>query len=301
MRDVVVAVLVLAGLSAALLRALLDLGVRAAFQRHWIRAWLQREKGEERSNVSADEILDYLQAESGEATYSLDYRQVCGQIASAVEAWLSDPRTVGPIPEAVLMIFAGATPDELFLLRNQPSNRGPAGGFLRRRARGQDSSSELDDALQRLLSQAERRVDDLQAHLARSSVQMTYTSAFFLNFALTSVLTAVTSGNQGVTTSLVGVCALFGILLLFEPLYRRIYERRSKVAFARLARVANMTAAITGGLPLIFLAVFIAVLLLPLTLTNDMRLFASATLISSAAGVLTPTATSLLDRLSAPR
>src|SRR4051794_39604409 len=90
-RDLVLAVLLLATLTAILLRAAYDLGIRATVQQRWVDDWLRRRQAALRPCDAADvtEIRRHLDdIGARQDVYSLDYRQICGHIASAVQAQL---------------------------------------------------------------------------------------------------------------------------------------------------------------------------------------------------------------------
>jgi hypothetical protein len=181
-RDLALIALILASLSAVLPRAAYELGVRTAVQQRWVNAWLCRRQSAIDPNDAGDmdEIRRYLDdIGAKQDVFSLDYRQICGHVAGAIQTHLSFPKGESPF----LMAFAArADGDDLDLLRAQRS------GWA------DDQSLEADlmaAARQRVAYHAENGVDELQAYLGRSWARLTHDLALAASFGLTSVLAAV--------------------------------------------------------------------------------------------------------------
>src|SRR5690349_9918090 len=115
-RDLVLAVLILSALTSILLRAACELGVRAAVQHRWIDTWFCRRAALNPSAAGdTDEIRRHLATiGTRQDVYALDYRQICGLVAAAIQAHLSYLKGDSPFLTA---IAAHADADDLGLLR----------------------------------------------------------------------------------------------------------------------------------------------------------------------------------------
>jgi hypothetical protein len=276
-RNLVLAVLILSALTAILLRAANELGVRAAVQHRWVDAWFSR-----RAALSPgvagdiDEIRRHL-AKIGtrQDVYSLDYRQICGLVAAAIQAHLTYPKGDSPFLTA---IAAHADADDLGLLRTQRD------GGMRDEV---CEAGPIVAARQRVAYHAEKGLDDLQASLGRSWARLTYDLALSVSFGLTSALSAVLPldglGSRVVALGLMIPSALYFLAALHEA-------GRLHLPFA---------AALRAVLP----ALFVALLLLTPLLRLDPALHTLEimALIGYAGGLLTPVVGSLLDRVHTTR
>lgn len=115
-KDLIVAVLILGALTAVLLRAAYDLGIRAAVQHRWVYDWLHRRQAAGRDGAAgSSEISRYLDdIDARQDLFSLDYRQICGHIASAIQAQLSYPSGDSPM---LRILAARADADDFEMLR----------------------------------------------------------------------------------------------------------------------------------------------------------------------------------------
>jgi hypothetical protein len=81
-------------LSAIVIRAVFDMGVRAVVQRRWIEAWLSARQDAKPSTLGpsvADALRQIDALGAARSIYALDYRQVCAQITNAVQVELTVP------------------------------------------------------------------------------------------------------------------------------------------------------------------------------------------------------------------
>ena len=176
--DLIRSVVILAVLSAAIFRAVLDFGGRAIVQRWWI---------ERRLNSAAVEALS--QGKSGGGLFSLDHRQLCAQISAAAQSDLHDKRTASPL----LRAFVG--PESIDDLNKLQST---------------DSDAR---AKERLSQNVERQIDMFQAFLAQSMSRLTNDSGIAISFGAISLLLALTG-----TTKYGPLVGATGLLCLIQSL-----------------------------------------------------------------------------------
>jgi hypothetical protein len=171
--DLIRSVVILAVLSAAIFRAVLDFGGRAIVQRWWIERWL---------NSAAVEALN--QEKSAAGLYSLDYRQLCAQLSAATQFDLRERRTASPL----LRAFVGPeSVDDLQTLESTVSD-----------ARAQE----------RLSQNVERQIDMLQAFLAQSMSRLTNDASVAISFGVISLLLALASPRYGELVGTTGILCL---------------------------------------------------------------------------------------------
>ena len=277
-RDLALVALILASLTAVLLRAAYELGVRAAVQHRWVDSWLNcRQKALDPSAAGdVDEIRRHLDdIGAKQDVFALDYRQICGHVAGAIQAHLSFPKG----ESTFLTSFAArADDDDLDLLRAQRS------GW----ADDQSLESEMIAAArQRVAYHAEKGVDELQAYLGRSWARLTHDLALAASFGLTSVLAAVLpqagSGARVVALGLMVPCVAYLLVALQEG--------------GRLCLPFSW--AIRAALPVLFVAMLaLTPLLRPDPILHSLEIMA---LTGYAGGLLAPIVSNLLDRVHAPR
>ena len=171
--DLIRSVVILAMLSAAIHRAVLDFGGRAIVQRWWTERWL---------NPAAVDALN--QGKSGASLYSLDHRQLCAQISAATQFDLREKRIASPL----LSAFVGPESiDDLQKLESMDSS-----------ARGQE----------RLSQSVERQIDMFQAFLAQSMSRLTHDASIAISFAVISLLLALASPRYGLLAGITGILCL---------------------------------------------------------------------------------------------
>lgn len=276
-RNLVLAVLILSALTAILLRAAYELGVRAAVQHRWVELWFSRRAALSPGAAGdIDEIRRHLATiGTRQDVYSLDYRQICGLVAAAIQAHLSYPKGESPFLTA---IAAHADADDLDLLQAQRDGR----------LSGEScESGPVVAARQRVAYHAEKGLDDLQASLGRSWARLTYDLALSVSFGLTSVLSAVLPlaglGSRVVALGLMIPCAVYLLAALQEA-------GRPHLPFA---------AALRAVLSMLFIALLLLTPLLELApALHDLEIMA---LIGYAGGLLTPVVGSLLERVHVTR
>jgi hypothetical protein len=276
-RDLVLAVLILSSLTSILLRAACELGVRAAVQHRWIDTWFCRRAALSPSaGGDTDEIRRHLATiGTRQDVYALDYRQICGLVAAAIQAHLSFLKGDSPFLTA---IAAHADADDLGLLRAQRD--GDASGES-------CESSPVVAARQRVAYHAEKGLDDLQAYLGRSWARLTYDLALSVSFGLTLALSAVLPldglGSRVVALGLMIPCAVYLIAALHGAGQLRL----------------PCAAAIRAVLPALFVA---SILLTPLLqLDPTLHTLEIMALVGYASGLLTPVICSLLERIPTTR
>jgi hypothetical protein len=172
--DLIRSVVILAVLSAAIFRAVLDFGGRALVQRWWIERWLE---------AAAVETL--TQGKSGAGIFSLDHRQLCAQISAAAQFDLHEKRT----ESLLLRAFVGPESiDDLHKLQSTESD-----------ARAQE----------RLSQSVERQIDMFQAFLAQSMSQLTNDASIAISFGVISLLLALADTSKyGQLVEITGVLCL---------------------------------------------------------------------------------------------
>lgn len=169
-----VASLVLASISAVVWAGILEFGLRSLIQRFLVFLWLRRRFGalSTRTLASMVNMAPYV-------LFSLPHRQLCGQVAAALQAGTPLPEKEGPT-------FREA-PDTGFGCMEEPAatfdsgSQRPAGlreldyGLVEALA---GSPWETDDV--KLFYRAERGVDALQGHLGFYMTIFDYAACFVL-------------------------------------------------------------------------------------------------------------------------
>lgn len=195
--DLIRSVVILAILSAAVFRAILDLGGRAVVQRWWIERCL---------NSAAVEALS--RGRSGAGLYSLDHRQLCAQISAAVQFDLHEHRTASPL----LRAFAETeSVDDL----QTPQ------------------STDLDArAEERVSHNVERQIDMVQAFLAQSMSRLTNDASVAISFGLIALLLTLAGARR--YAALADITAL---LCLVQSLAALADARAASWAWVRWLRL----------------------------------------------------------------
>ena len=228
--DFVTAVFILAGLSAALILAVYELGLRHMMNRWLVTTWL-RKKTDEKVGVFTRIIEQWFRglkqivpiraplgpdgegepvsfyavqgalmslAGSESTLYALRHQQLSGLVGSAVQSALDHTRE-----SPLLDVFAAGAREEL--------------GDLRYR-----SSDQLQ--LELVAHQLERGVDELQTYLAKLWGTLDYALAFIFSLSLVALLVFLPSDfrPEGTRFLFFSVGLTSGLL---APLVRRLLER----------------------------------------------------------------------------
>jgi hypothetical protein len=154
--DLIRTVVILATLSAAIFRALLDFGGRAFVQRWWT---------EQRLHSAAMATLNQGRASVADL-YSLDHRQLCAQISAAAQFDLQQARVASPLLTALVGRACTDLPDP-------------------------QSTESVACTRERLSQGAEREIDMLQAHLTQSMSRLTTDASIAISFGVISLLLAL--------------------------------------------------------------------------------------------------------------
>src|SRR5262245_25387044 len=131
-----IAAIMLAVLTAIFMQAAYEIGLRAYLQRTWVNNWIEQrltyptkklwtsillkrirrlffgspKSKEVESQWDIETILTQLEGKGRESSiYSLNYQQLCGQIASSIQGEIVKPRT----PELLKVFALGMDPDDL--------------------------------------------------------------------------------------------------------------------------------------------------------------------------------------------
>ena len=208
--DFVTAVLILAGLSAALILALYELGLRHMVNRWLVTKWLRKKTGEG-GPVSFDQVEDELMrlAGTGPTLYALRHQQLSGLVGSAVQSALDNR-----IESALLDVFAAPAGDDLKEVRARGSSD----------QRGNQQAEQQADPFEVVAHQLERGVDELQTYLAKFWGTLDYTLAFVFSLSLVTLLVFLPSDfrPEGASLLFFSVGLASGLL---APLVRRLLER----------------------------------------------------------------------------
>jgi hypothetical protein len=254
-KNFAVAALLLAVLTAIFMQALYEIGLRGFLQRRWVRGWLeqrlmrreveaydpevmkkvdvliserqQRLKSQDRKSLdsdvgeTADGLLNYLEGRGEEKSiYSLNYQQLCGQIASRVQREIDEPN----VPQLLLVFAADMSREEIKDLGTRKRAT-----RSRKRIQKADAPQEIGDSAalrDRVLFHAEKGVDDLQIKLGRLWRQNNYLLNLLFSLGLTLFLSLLSTQFQFRFTELSWVLlSVGGAGGLVAPIASNLLER----------------------------------------------------------------------------
>jgi hypothetical protein len=250
-----IAAILLAVLTAIFMQALYEIFLRGQLQRRWVRDWIRQrlmrrtrkdsdrefrkktggfltwlqkwldrltlKPSDPEASAKADEILDYLEGEGEEKSiYSLNYQQLCGQIASRVQREIEEPQETD-----LLLAFALDMTDEeienLRLKKDLPRTRRRTG-----KTESGEAMDEMTSLRQRVLFHAEKGVDDLQIKLGRLWRENNYLLNLLFSIGLTLFLSLLATQFQFRFTEQSWVLlSVGGAGGLFAPIASNVLER----------------------------------------------------------------------------
>ena len=198
--DFAVATAILAILAAALTQALYDIGLRSILQKNLVRWWFFRKNLFLKDSMllkwrflrkilpQKDSMYDskyewssWLRATRDLRLYSLPYEQLCGQVSSIIQTELDQPEQA-----PLLEIFADPGDHENLVSL--------AKGFDEQRSSESEAARRFMNARQRVNSQAEKALDELQVYLSFQFSMWTYIISIAFSFSIIIIL--VETPNQ---------------------------------------------------------------------------------------------------------
>jgi hypothetical protein len=245
-RNFAIVAILLALLTAIFMQALYEIGLRASLQRRWVKNWVARrllkpewaeyekessllmeirqllkrlgiEMVDPHARQKAGALLKDLEGKGRESTiYSLNYQQLCGQIAARIQSEIDQPRS----PELLAVFALGMDPDELDKLNPMKSSMDD--GEIKK-PRSKKVPGEVRD---RASFYAETGVDNLQIYLGRLWRKNNYMLNLLVSIGLTTFLSLL--ATQFVLTFTEQTWVLLsvgGAGGLFAPIAGNLLER----------------------------------------------------------------------------
>jgi hypothetical protein len=236
---------VLAALTAALLQAVYDIGLRGVLQRGhvktWIRGKLRKLQDGRQPSVSPktdgagivqQRLVRLAAAGDPRGFYSLPYMQLAGQVAAAVQAELDSPgqrvlvRLFAAQAEAGDLDRVGASPPESWRDEYTSASKSTSEDLASADSDGSraETSPAFQEAKRRVVFHAERGLDEFQLYLGRRWTRSSYVASVLVTTGLVQLL-LLTSGlpmerNAGVLGIALSVAAT-----LLVPAARSLLDR----------------------------------------------------------------------------
>jgi hypothetical protein len=242
-RNFAIAAILLALLTAIFMQALYEIGLRASLQRRWVKnwvagrlpkpewamksslpkeiRWLLKRLGVElfdpKIRNKAESLLKELEGTGRESTlYSLNYQQLCGQVAARIQSEIDQPRS----PELLEVFALGMDPDELDMLHPMKSSMDD--GEIKK-PRSKKVPGEVRD---RASFYAETGVDNLQIYLGRLWRTNNYMLNLLVSIGLTTFLSLLATQFVLMFTEQTWVLlSVGGAGGLFAPIANNLLER----------------------------------------------------------------------------